>query len=113
MEAFIQSSDFDLGDGEQFILTRRMIPDINFSTSTATDPEVSLTIRPRDWPGSNFQGDPSDTQRVIETSVGQYTNQVYIRARARQMALKVESENLGVQWQLGLPRLDVRPDGKR
>lgn len=113
MGSFIQSSDFDLGDGEQFILTRRMIPDINFSTSTATDPEVSLTIRPRDWPGSNFQGDPSDTQRIIETSVGQYTNQVYIRARARQMALKVESENLGVQWQLGLPRLDVRTDGKR
>ena len=113
MESFIQSSDFDLGDGEQFILTRRMIPDINFTTSTATDPEVSLTIRPRDWPGSNFQGDPSDTQRIIETSVGQYTNQVYIRARARQMALKVESDDLGVQWQLGLPRLDVRPDGKR
>ena len=113
MESFIQSSDFDLGDGEQFILTRRMIPDINFSTSTTTEPEVSLTIRPRDWPGSNFEGDPSDTQRVIETSVGQYTNQVYIRARARQMALKVESDNLGVQWQLGLPRLDVRPDGKR
>jgi hypothetical protein len=113
MESFIQSSDFDLGDGEQFILTRRMIPDINFTTSTATEPEISLTIRPRDWPGSNFQGDPSDTQRIIETSVGQYTNQVYVRARARQMALKVESENLGVQWQLGLPRLDVRPDGKR
>lgn len=113
MESYIQSSDFDLGDGEQFILTRRMIPDINFTTSTANNPEVSLTIRPRDWPGSNFQGDPSDTQRVIETSVGQYTNQVYIRARARQMALKVASEDLGVQWQLGLPRLDVRPDGKR
>ena len=113
MESFIQSSDFDLGDGEQFILTRRMIPDINFTTSTATDPEVSLTIRPRDWPGSNFQGDPSDTQRIIETSVGQYTNQVYIRARARQMALKVESNDLGVQWQLGAVRLDARPDGKR
>ena len=113
MESFIQSSHFDLGDGEQFILTRRMIPDINFPTSTTTEPEVSLTIRPRDWPGSNFEGDPSDTQRVIETSVGQYTNQVYIRARARQMALKVESDNLGVQWQLVLPRLDVRRDGKR
>ena len=113
MESYIQSSDFDIGDGEQFMLTRRMIPDINFNTSTAVNPEVSLTIRPRDWPGSNFQGDPSDTQRVIESSVGQYTNQVYIRARARQMALKVASEDLGVQWQLGIPRLDSRTDGKR
>jgi len=50
---------------------------------------------------------------VVQTAVGQYTDQVFIRARARQMALKVQSENLGVQWQLGAPRLDGRPDGKR
>lgn len=113
MESFIQSSDFDIGDGEQFVLTRRMIPDINFTTSTVESPEVTLTIRPRDWPGSNFQNDPSDSQRIIESSIGQYTNQVYVRARGRQMALKVSSEDLGVQWQLGVPRLDVRTDGKR
>jgi len=113
MESFIQSSDFDIEDGEQFMLTRRMIPDINFNTSTAVNPEVTLTVRPRNWPGSNFQNDPSDSQRVIETSVGQYTNQVYVRARGRQMALKVSSEDLGVQWQLGIPRLDSRADGKR
>jgi hypothetical protein len=113
MESFIQSSDFDIGDGEQFMLTRRMIPDINFTTSTAVSPEVSLTVRPRNWPGSNFQNDPSDTQMVIESSVNQYTNQVYVRARARQMALKVSSEDLGVQWQLGAVRLDARQDGKR
>ena len=113
MAAFIQSSDFDIGDGEQFMLSRRMIPDINFNTSTASAPEVNITVRSRDWPGSNFQNDPSDTQRVIESSVGVYTNQVYIRARGRQMALKIESDNLGVQWQLGSPRLDVRQDGKR
>lgn len=113
MESFIQSSDFDVGDGEQFLLTRRMIPDINFNQSTANAPEVTMTIRPRSWPGSNFQGDPSDSQRVIETSVGQYTNQVYVRARARQLALKIASEDLGVQWQLGAPRLDARLDGKR
>jgi hypothetical protein len=113
MESFIQSSDFDVGDGEQFILTRRMIPDINFNQSTANAPEVTMTIRPRNWPGSRFQGDPSDSQRVIESSVGQYTDQVFIRARARQMALKISSEDLGVQWQLGNPRLDSRLDGKR
>jgi hypothetical protein len=115
MESFIQSSDFDITDnsGETFMLTRRMIPDINFNTSTAHTPEVTLTIRPRNFPGSNFQNDPSDSQRVISTSVNNFTNQVFIRARARQMALKVSSDDLGVQWQLGNPRLDVRSDGKQ
>jgi hypothetical protein len=113
MESYIQSSDFDLGDGEKFMLSRRLIPDISFNTSTANEPEIDLTIRSRDWPGSNFQNDPSDTQRVIETSVDIYTNQVYIRARGRQMALKIASDQLGVQWQLGSPRLDTREDGKR
>ena len=113
LEAFIQSSDVDLDDGEKFMLTRRMIPDINFSTSTAANPEVSLTVRPRNFPGSNFQNDPSDTQRVINTSVGLYTNQVFVRARARQLALKVSSADLGVQWQLGDVRIDGRQDGKQ
>jgi hypothetical protein len=113
MESFIQSSDVDIDDGEKFILTRRMIPDISFNTSTAANPEVDLAIRPRNFPGSNFQNDPSDTQRVINTSFGVYTNQVFVRARARQLALKVSSDTLGVQWQLGDVRVDGRPDGKQ
>ena len=113
LAAFIQSSDVDLDDGEKFMLTRRMIPDINFSTSTAANPEVNLIVRPRNFPGSNFQNDPSDTQRVISTSVGIYTNQVFVRARARQLALKVSSADLGVQWQLGDVRIDGRQDGKQ
>lgn len=113
MDSYIQSSDFDLDDGDQFMLTRRILPDIGFDGSTAGAPEVTLTVRPRNFPGSTFSADAADTQRVIETSVGVYTDQVFVRARARQMALKVRSENLGVQWQLGAPRLDVRPDGRR
>ena len=113
MDSYIQSSDFDLDDGDQFMLTRRILPDIGFDGSTAGTPEVTLTVRPRNFPGSTFSADAADTQRVIETSVGVYTDQVFVRARARQMALKVRSENLGVQWQLGAPRLDVRPDGRR
>jgi hypothetical protein len=113
MESYIQSSDFDIGDGEKFMLTRRMIPDINFVTSTTQNPEVDLTVRPRNWPGSNFTNDPSDTQRVIQTSVSQYTNQIFVRARARQLAIKIASEDLGVFWQLGTLRLDVREDGKQ
>jgi hypothetical protein len=113
MTCFIQSNDFDLGDGDQFILTRRIIPDINYNQSTAATPTVTLAIRPRNFPGSQYQGDPSDTQNVIETSANIYTDQVFVRARARQMALKVASDTEGVQWQLGSPRLDIRPDGRR
>jgi hypothetical protein len=113
MDSYIQSSDFDLDDGDQFMLTRRILPDIQFGGSAVQTPEVALQIRPRNFPGSAFSLDTADTQRVIETSVGVYTDQVFIRARSRQMALKVRSENLGVNWQLGAPRLDVRPDGRR
>jgi len=113
MESYIQSSDFDLQDGDQFMLSRRIIPDINFSGSTANTPEIDLIIRPRNFPGSTYQSDTFDSQAVIESSVDVYTNQVFVRARARQMALKIQSTNLGVNWQLGSPRLDVRPDGRR
>jgi len=113
MDSYIQSSDFDLDDGDNFMLTRRILPDIGFDGSTAAQPEVTLAVRPRNFPGSSFSADAADTQRVIETSIGVYTDQVFVRARARQMALKIRSENLGVQWQLGAPRLDARPDGRR
>ena len=114
MTSYIQSSDFDISDGEQFMLTRRMIPDINFSNSTAAQPEVTLQVRARNFPGSGFQNSgTTDSNPVIETAVDVYTDQVFIRARARQMALKISSEDLGVNWQLGVPRLDARTDGKR
>jgi hypothetical protein len=113
MTAYIQSSDFDLMEGDQFVLTRRMIPDVNFDGSTATTPEASFIIRPRNFPGSSFYSNASNTQRVIQTTVNQFTEQVFLRARARQLALKVQSDGLNVQWQLGSPRLDMRPDGKR
>lgn len=113
MDSYIQSSDFDIGDGDQFMLSNRIIPDISFSESTAAEPEVTLEIRPRNFPGTSYQSDPADEQNVISTSVDQYTGQIFIRARARQMALKIKSEALGVSWQLGIPRLDVRTDGRR
>jgi hypothetical protein len=113
MEAYIQSSDFDLGDGDQFMLTRRIIPDVNFDGSTAATPELDFVIRPRNFPGGTYQSDSFDTQAVVESSVNVYTNQIFVRARARQMALKVASTDLGVTWQLGSPRLDARQDGRR
>jgi len=113
METFIQSNDVDLSDGDQFMLTYRMIPDINFDDSTATNPSVTMEIRTRNFPGSNFNTGNDDTAHIVQTGVDTFTQQVFIRARARQMALKVMSADLGVQWQLGSPRVDARSDGKR
>ena len=113
MESFIQSADFDIADGEQFMLTRRMLPDINFTGSTSNAPEVTLQIRPKRFSGTPYSGDAADSQPVIETSVDVYTDQVFVRARGRQLAFKVSSDDLGVQWQLGSVRLDARPDGRR
>jgi hypothetical protein len=113
MTAYIQSSDFDLAEGDKFMLTRRIIPDLNFAGSTAANPEANFVIRPRNFPGSTYQSNASNTQRVIQTTVNQFTDQVFLRARARQVAFKIESTGLDTQWQLGSPRLDMRPDGTR
>ena len=111
MESYIASSDFDLVDGDQFILTKRIIPDMNFEGSTANTPTVTMLIKPRNFPGNAYTN--TETGSVIETSVDVYTEQIFMRARARQMAIEVASTELNVQWQLGSPRLDGRPDGRR
>ena len=114
MAAYIQSSDFDIVDGEQFLLIKRIIPDIEFSGSnmiTNPTPSVLITMKPRNFPGSAYATSPA--RNVIETAVDVYTNQIFLRARARQMGFKISSSDIGVQWQLGSPRLDGKPDGKR
>ena len=115
MVSYIQSNDVDLGDGDKFILTKRIIPDVSFDTSTAVAPSVDFQIRSRNFPGSAFNTatDAQDTKNVISTTVDTFTEQVYVRVRARQVALKVGSTDLGVQWQLGSPRVDGREDGER
>lgn len=113
MASFITTSDFDIGDGDNFTLVRRMLPDINFTGSTAENPQVMLTVRPRNFPGSNYgTTNEPDVTRTATVPVEQFTEQVFIRARARQMGFKIQSTGLGVQWQLGAPRLDGRPDGR-
>ena len=115
MTSYIGSSDFDLADGEQFMLTRRMIPDVNFNESTVAGPSVTFTMTPKRFSGSAPMVSSSNTKTVAAnvSTVDQYTEQVFLRARGRQMSFKVASADLGVQWQLGSVRLDVRPDGKR
>lgn len=120
MVSYIQSNDFDLGDGDKFILTKRIIPDVSFDASTAESPSVYFQIRSRNFPGSTYNTDTDlqDTEnvtgvRTTSAEVDAFTQQLYIRVRARQMALKVGSTDVGVQWQLGSPRVDGREDGER
>jgi len=115
LESFITSSDFDIGDGDQFMLIRRLLPDLSFRGSTADNPEVDFTVTAKNFSGAVIDDEASGTV-VRQTLIGgthDYTDQLYMRARGRQLALKVESDTSGVQWRLGAPRLDARPDGRR
>jgi hypothetical protein len=120
IDAYVQSSDFDIGDGHNFGFVWRLIPDITFDGSYVNNPSATFTVRPRQNPGANYGR--SDNPSVISAqnfagirsyNVQQFTEQVYVRIRGRQMAFRIESTDLGVQWQLGVPRIDVRPDGRR
>ena len=120
IDAYVQSSDFDIGDGHNFGFVWRLIPDITFNGSTSAAPAANFSVRPRTFPGANY-GSADDravtsAQSYASTTVYNvqlFTEQVYVRIRGRQMAFKIESTDLGTSWQLGVPRIDVRPDGRR
>ena len=111
LSSFITSSDVDIADGDKFTLIKRIIPDIDFKTSTTSQPTALLSVLPRDFNGA-VHSDEAE-QRVVQTSVNNYTNQVYMRARARQIGFKIESTSQGTFWKLGSPRVDGKPDGRR
>lgn len=112
--AYIESADFDIDDGQKFTFIQRIIPDITFQNSETTTPGVVYTVKVRNFPGSNFdQEDSRGVSKTASMTVDEYTNQVWVRLRGRQAAVKVESTEVGVQWQLGSTRLDIRPDGRR
>lgn len=114
INAYIESSDFDIGDGHNFGFVWRMLPDINFVGSNSSTPSVTLTVKARQNSGTPYsQGDSPTVQETISTPVELYTGQVYTRIRGRQMSFRMESSTLGVAWQMGAMRLDIRPDGKR
>ena len=122
--AYIQSSDFDIEDGHNYGFVWRVIPDITFDGSNTTsetvnNPVVQFTVRPKQNPGSNYGTAISPSVISAQSYAGQttytvqqFTEIIYSRVRGRQMAFKVESNTLGTQWQLGVPRIDVRPDGR-
>jgi len=119
--SYIQSSDFDIGNGDKYGFVWRMIPDITFNgsmTQGSTFPQVDFKMRPRKNPGAPYKASNAPTvtstqNYVTEKSynVQEFTELVYTRVRGRQMAFRIESDTLGTQWQLGIPKLDIRPDG--
>lgn len=114
IEAFIQSSDFDIGEGDTFQFVSRIIPDVKFLGSSTSTPAVTLSLYPRNYPGSAYGTPDSDAvTATVVLPIEQYTEQVFTRVRARQIAFRIASSALGVAWQLGAMRLDIRPDGKR
>jgi hypothetical protein len=125
--SYIQSADVDIDDGDKYMLIRRVIPDVNFTGSETTNPvtgativpEATITIGARNFPGAastttNASGVTMARDIITSTAtINQYTNQVFIRARGRQMNFRISSDTVGAQWQLGMPRIDARPDGRR
>jgi len=120
INAYVQSSDFDIGDGHNFGFVWRILPDVNFNGSSTNQPSVTMTVKPRQNSGTPYgQADSPQVQSAQNyTTVPAYTiqefdGQVYTRLRGRQMSFRIESTGTGVAWQLGSPRIDIRPDGRR
>lgn len=118
--AYIQSSDFGIEAGDHLGFVWRVLPDVNFNGSTVNNPSVTMTLYSKQNSGTSpIPGDVNDVVSSQNyTSISQYTvqtydGQVYTRVRGRQLSFKIESTGLGVAWQLGIPRIDVKPDGRR
>jgi hypothetical protein len=120
IDSYILSSEFDIDDGHNFGFVWRMLPDLKFDGSTATSPQVTMTLYPMQNSGSGYNSPLSVGGNAYATStrtstypIEVYTGQIYTRVRGRQMAFKIEGNQLGLQWQLGAPRIDIRNDGRR
>jgi hypothetical protein len=124
IEAYISSAEFDIDDGYKFGFVWRVLPDITFRGSTATSPSVTMYLKPMQNSGSGYNSPasvggsttPSGAAAVTRTAIlpiEEFTGQINTRVRGRQLVMEVRSDALGVQWQLGSPRLDIRQDGRR
>jgi hypothetical protein len=120
IEAYITSAEFDLDDGDRFGFIWRVLPDITFRGSTATSPQVTMYLKPMQNSGSGYNSPASEggessatVTRTATLPIEEFTGQIYTRVRGRQIAMEVRSTAIGVTWQLGSPRLDIKQDGRR
>jgi hypothetical protein len=113
IEAYIESAEFDIDDGDRFMYVYRTIPDVTFTGSTNnSEPEIVFTIYPKASSGSPDGTPTSGTVASADYPVDEYTSQIYTRFRGRQAYIKIRSNKVGTTWQLGAPRLDIRQDGR-
>jgi hypothetical protein len=119
ISAYISSSEFDIGDGHNFGFVWRVLPDITFSDSSNAPsgavPVVTMTLYGLTNSGS---GRTSSASQPVSSSSAyditeEFTGQIFTRMRGRQMIFKIESNQVNTAWQLGAPRIDIRPDGRR
>jgi hypothetical protein len=121
ISSVIETAEFDIDDGDHFGFVWRILPDVTFDGSdSGTAPQVTMTLIPMQNSGSGFNdpislgGNSNATiARTATVPIEQFTGQVYVRVRGRQMILKIENNQLGCAWQLGSPRIDIRTDGRR
>jgi len=121
IDSYISSSEFDIDDGHNFGFVYRILPDLTFRGSTGSNtPQVTMTLIPLQNSGAGYNSPQSEggssyaaIQRIATAPVEEFTGQVFIRVRGRQMVFKVQGNQIGTQWQLGAPRIDVKADGRR
>jgi hypothetical protein len=120
IDAYIESSEFDVQYGNTFAFINRILPDVTFRKSTTSNPQVTMTLTPLQNAGSGYNSPQStggtNTAIVTRTAtapIEQFTGQVFLRVRGRQMIFKIEGNQLGLQWQLGTPRIEFKQDGRR
>ena len=112
--AFIESSQMDIGDGDQFVFLRRLIPDMTFRDSTNQTPQATMTLKARNYPGGAYlQTNSKTVEKTASVPVEQFTDQVNVRLRGRSFAFKIETTDTGIAWRLGSPRVEIQPDGMR
>ena len=112
--SFIESSQMSLGDGDNFVFLRKLIPDLTFRDSTAAAPSATMTLQTRNYPGGQYlQTNSKTVSKTASVPVEQWTNEVNMRLRGRSFAFKIETTDTGVGWRLGSPRVEVQPDGMR
>lgn len=113
LNAYVESSDFDIGDGQNYAFVKRILPDVTFNGSNTDTPRVYVSIQGKQYPGGTLVSSPTQgVARLDASPVEQWTEAVSVRIRARQARYRIESNELGVQWRQGVPRIDVRADGR-
>ena len=112
---FVESGDLDVGDGENFVFLKKILPDILFVNDVGTSPNgaVNIVVKRRDFNNQTLSTD-STTQITSSSTFGS------LRSRTRQFVLRFESDDDNTEsdrkdfkWRLGSTRVDIQPSGRR